>query len=145
MAADAQAIYREVQRRGGLGSLDEAATVTRMTVQSLAEVLGKGEAQALAAALPAELAAELARAPDRADPLIDREVFIGRLVNHLDTAYGYDQTVGGLDLVAAYMDDDSARRTQAVFGALKDALDPATAGLVRRALPPEIQRWWDDA
>ncbi|ADU51600.1 hypothetical protein Tmar_1487 [Thermaerobacter marianensis DSM 12885] len=141
----AREIYQEVQQRGRLGSLEEAATVTRMTLQSLAEVLGRQAAEALAAALPPELAAELGRAPDRPDPLIDREVFVGRLVNHMDTEYGYDQTVGGLDLVSAYMDDDAATRMQAVFAALKGHLDEGTRQAVRRALPPEIRHWWDGA
>ncbi|HEY8488460.1 DUF2267 domain-containing protein [Thermaerobacter litoralis] len=143
MPGEAEAIYRDVQQRGRLGSLDEAATVTRMTLQSLAEVLGQEGARALARALPPELAAELGRAPQQPDPLIDREVFVGRLVNRMDTEYGYDQTVGGLDLVAAYMDDDAATRMQAVFGALKHHLDPATAQQVAAALPPEIRDWWE--
>lgn len=142
---NAQEIYQEVQRRGRLGSLEEAVTVTRMTLQSLAEVLGREGAGALAAALPPELAAELGRAPDRPDPLIDREVFVGRLVNRMDTEYGYDQSVGGLDLVSSYMDDDAATRMQAVFGALKWRLDGSTQEAVRNALPPEIQHWWDGA
>ena len=141
----AREIYQQVQQRGRLGSLEEAATVTRMTLQSLAEVLGRQGAEALAAALPPELAAELGRAPDRPDPLIDREVFVGRLVNHMDTEYGYDQTVGGLDLVSAYMDDDAATRMQAVFATLKGHLDEGTRQAVRSALPPEIRHWWDGA
>jgi len=143
VGADAEAIYRDVQQRGRLGSVEEAAVVTRMTLQSLAEVLGQEGARALAAALPPELAAELGRAPARPDPLIDREVFVGRLVNRMDPEYGYDQTVGGLDLVAAYMDDDASTRLQAVFGALRRHLDPGTAQRVAAALPPEIRDWWD--
>jgi len=142
---DSREIYQAVQQRGRLGSLEEAAAATRMTLQSMAQVLGRQAASSLAAALPAELAAELARAPDRPDPLIDRQVFVGPLVNHMDTEYGYDQTVGGLDLVAAYMDDDAATRLQAVFATLKERLDTGTQQAVRAALPPEIRDWWDSA
>ncbi|HLS88747.1 MAG TPA: DUF2267 domain-containing protein [Sphingobacteriaceae bacterium] len=79
------------------------------------------------------------------DGLIDRQLFIGPMVQSYDTEFGYDQTLGGMDLVSVYMDDDAARRTQAVFAALRRRLSPAAAEAMAQALPPEIADWWRTA
>lgn len=79
------------------------------------------------------------------DSLIDRQIFIGPMVQSYDTEYGYDQTLGGMDLVSVYMDDDAARRTQAAFAALRRRLSPAAVETMAQVLPPEIADWWRTA
>jgi len=142
---DVRKLYTTVQQRARLASPAAAAAAVQNVLASLAPLLGEAELSALADRLPRELARPLARAGGRPDELIDRQVFIGRLVNNLDTDYGYDASLGGLDLSAAYADDDAARQVRAVFAALRQELDPTTATKIRARLPAELRDWWDEA
>ncbi len=142
---EADALYEDVKQRGRLASNRDAAAGVKDVLSSMVPLLGDDEIRGLVAQLPVELTNALARARGIPDNLIDREVFIGRLVNHMDTEYGYDESLGGLDLSSAYADDDAITRTQAVFGALKEFLDAETANGLRSRLPNEVQDWWDRA
>lgn len=141
---DARRFYARV---AALAHLDahEARQVTHQVLRSIAACADAEVLQQLAMALPNDLVEGLAGTRAGADELVDSQVFIGRLVNAMDTEYLYDQTLGGLDLNSAYRDDDASLRVRAVFAALKEQLDPAVAARVRDRLPPEVRDWWDDA
>jgi uncharacterized protein (DUF2267 family) len=134
--------YRRVARSARLASLEEAAEATRDVLRGIAQVVDGSTRDALCRQLPPELSRDVAGAEGEADPLVDREVFVGRMVSRLDTTHLRDETLGGVDLVAAYADDDAATRARAVFAALREAVDPATAEAVARSLPPEVAGWF---
>lgn len=125
--------------------LAEAEQVTHQVLRSVASCADAEVLRQLAMALPNDLVAGLAGVRAGADELVDRQLFIGRLVHAMDTEYLYDQTLGGMDLNSTYRDDDASLRVRAVFAALKEQLDPAVAERVRDRLPPEIRDWWDAA
>lgn len=81
------------------------------------------------------------RANDEDDPLIDREVFIGPMVQKMDTVPGYDPHLGGMDDVAAYLDNDARRRLEAIFHELRNQLPDNDYQRMVDELPPEIANW----
>lgn len=128
--------------KAGLGSLDEAKAAAQDVLRSIAQVVDGATRDGLRRRLPPELAAALEGVEGAGDPLVDREVFVGRMVGRFDTMHLYDETLGGIDLVSAYADDDASARTRAVFAALRETVDEATLAAVERALPPEIADWF---
>lgn len=142
---DAQRFFRAVQAHGGLMSWDEAVRATEETLLSLRQVLPEDVSLLMRAQLPAEVAAFLDGGPAETDPLVDRELFVGPLVNMLDTEAALDGSLGGLDLVSVYAGDDAARRIQAVFAVLKQALDPQTVAAIEASLPGEVGQWFREA
>jgi len=76
-------LYRSVRDRGRLSSRDEAETVVRNVLSSIVPLLDPRELGRLTSELPPELRRQLARARGLSDDLVDREVFIGRLVNSI--------------------------------------------------------------
>lgn len=108
----------------------------------MGKALGTRLAARLEPYLPDELAASLQGASSQPDDQVDAQLFIGPLVNTMDMEYGYDATLGGMDLVSAYADDDAATRTRAVFAAMKARMDAATREEVAAALPPPVAGWW---
>ncbi|MDI3299003.1 MAG: DUF2267 domain-containing protein [Bacillota bacterium] len=142
---DRAELYRHVRRAAALGSDQEAASVVRAVLRSLGQVLPRESRALLEGRLPGELSAEMERfAPPEPDPLLDRELFLGRLTNGLQTEGLYDQTLGGLDLVSSHVDEDAIRQIRAVFGALQAGLPPETRGRLAAELPPEVADWWRD-
>lgn len=139
-------IVSDVAARTGLDEGAARSLVGRV-LRGIGRACGPGECQELAAVLPGDLSRELraGAAGGGGDNLVDREVFVGPIVQSLDTEYGYDQTLGGLDLVSSYLDDDAARRVMAVFGALKERMSPGGVEILGRALPPEISDWFREA
>lgn len=142
---DAQRFFRAVQEHAGLVSWEDAVRATEETLYSLKQVLPQDVSLLVRTQLPAEVAAFLDGGPVEPDPLVDRQLFVGPLVNMLDTEAAPDGTLGGLDLVSVYAGDDAARRIQAVFAVLKSALDPATVAAVEAALPDEVIHWFQEA
>lgn len=136
------AFYEQIQRRARLSSVAEAHQVAATVVRSLGRVLGGRASGSLRAALPADLTGALPDAAVEPDETVDGQLFIGPLVADMDTEYGYDATLGGMDLVSAYADDDAATRVAAVFGALKARVDGATREEVATSLPPPMRDWW---
>ncbi|HEX6989011.1 MAG TPA: DUF2267 domain-containing protein [Bacillota bacterium] len=137
-------LYARVRDAAGLHSDEEAARTVRQVLRSLARAVPNHLCGRLAQGLPPELAVELEDACG-GDPLLERHGFIGPLVNRMDTEYGYDESLGGLDLSSVYADDDASRWVRAVFGALKEAVEPSTAHEIERHLPEEIADWWRQA
>ncbi|HEY8449050.1 MAG TPA: DUF2267 domain-containing protein [Bacillota bacterium] len=137
-------VYARVREAARLADDAEAARVTRQVLHSLARVLPPDISERLARCLPAEVSRELSTGPGY-DPLVDRQVFIGSLVNSLDTEYGYDGSLGGLDLSSVYADDDASLQVRAVFAALAPCLDSEALEAIERNLPPEIADWWREA
>ncbi len=133
--------YRRVARGARLGTPEEAAAVTRDVLRSIAQVADRRTLDALRAQLPPEISADLDGVPAGDDPLIDREIFVGRMVNRLDTMHLYDETLGGLDLVSVYADDDAARQARAVFAAVRSVVDAPTTAALESSLPQEIGEW----
>ena len=141
---EARDIHALVREAGGFHDDHEAARTLRQVLRALGRTLPSGLCGRVAGQLPAELAVELegAQGPD---PLIERQAFIGPLVNLMETEYGYDESLGGLDLSSAYADDDASRWVRAAFTGLRAALDGTTRLEVERHLPDEIADWWRDA
>ncbi len=142
---DEMAFYQAVQRHAGLVSLEEAIQATHDTLASLRDVLGRRARRELQAQLPPRLAVELEGGPQEPDQLIDKEVFVGRVMSNLPTEALWDQTLGGLDLVSDSMGDEAGRRTQAVFAVLKQVVRPDTQEAIRSALPADVAGWFDRA
>lgn len=142
---DVQQFYRAVQRHGGLPSWDDAVRATEQTLFSLKYVLPQDVVLTMQAQLPSEVAAYLDGGGGAQDPFVDRELFVGPLVNTLDTEAAMDDSLGGLDLVSVYAGDDAARRIQAVFAVLKQALDPQTVAAIEASLPGEVGQWFREA
>ncbi|OUM98395.1 MAG: hypothetical protein BAA04_00500 [Firmicutes bacterium ZCTH02-B6] len=142
---DAQQFYRAVQQQAGLPSWEDAVRATQETLHSLKYVLPLDVILTMQAQLPAELAALLDGGSGAIDPLVDREVFVGPLMNVLDTEAAMDDSLGGLDLVSVYAGDDATRRVQAVFAVLKQALDPHTVDAIEASLPGEVGHWFREA
>lgn len=145
MLLQADEFYQRIRERARLASDEEARHVAGLVMRSLGQVLGSRAADRLQRYLPPEVAASLTSTAAEPDQDVDREVFIGPIVNNLHTEYGYDHTLGGLDLVSSYADNDASTRVRAVFGALKENLDPAIHQPIEEALPEEIRDWWRDA
>lgn len=135
--------YNEIMANARLASYDEAVTVTRHVLQNLSRVLPEHLRNAVEVILPPSAAADFRRAaPTQPDSLIDQHVFIGSLVNRMDTEYGYDESLGGLDLNSTYADDDASLQVRAVFAALRRRLDSGTIQEIENFLPVEINDWW---
>lgn len=133
----------QVASAGGL-SLAAAEQALRQVLRSISRACGSGACSELLQVLPPSLAAELTGGTNE-DPLVDRQIFVGRMIQSYDTEYGYDQTLGGMDLVSVYLDDDAAQRAQAAFTVLRRQLSPGAAAQLAQALPPEIADWWRGA
>ncbi|MDI3316647.1 MAG: DUF2267 domain-containing protein [Bacillota bacterium] len=142
---DRAELYRRVREAARLGSDEEAATLVRAVLRSLGQVLPWESRALLERRLPGELAAEMERfAAPEPDPLVDREVFLGRLTGGLATEGLYDQTLGGLDLFSDHVDEDAIRQTRAVFAALQEGLGAEEREQVASRLPEEVADWWRD-
>ncbi|MBO8140874.1 MAG: DUF2267 domain-containing protein [Firmicutes bacterium] len=142
---DAQEFYRLVQERAGLPSQADAVRATEETLFSLKQVLPQDVLWSMRSQVPPEVGAFLDGGPVEPDPLVDWEVFVGPLVNMLDTEAAADDTLGGLDLVSVYAGEDAVRRIQAVFSALKGVIDEPTAAGIEAALPGEVAGWFREA
>lgn len=118
--------------------------MTKQVLSSINRVVPGDVCRRLADALPPELGAAV-RDDCVPDDLIDSQAFIGPLVNNMATMYGYDHSLGGIDLVSVYLDDDASRQVRAVFGALQRMLDSNLQSDLERHLPPEVADWWRDA
>ncbi|MEX2355502.1 MAG: hypothetical protein WD535_00575 [Thermaerobacterales bacterium] len=144
----------QVAAAGGLLP-ENAAALIRQVVHSLVQSCGDAARSELEGIFPPEwlagrgsptgFGAGLSDAADAGDELIDREIFIGRMVQASDTEYGYDQTLGGLDLISSYRDDDAVRWVTAVFAALKGQLDLVGCERLAQSLPPEVAGWFRSA
>lgn len=141
---DARHLYGRVREAAGFHSDEEAAQTVRQVLRSLARAVPGHLCGRLAQGLPPELAVELEDACG-GDPLLERNGFIGPLVNRMDTEYGYDESIGGLDLSSVYADDDASRWVRAVFSAVQQAVDGPTRDEIERHLPAEIADWWREA
>jgi uncharacterized protein (DUF2267 family) len=141
----AAGLYERVRRTANLGSAEEAAAVVRGVLRSLGQALPAESRALLESHLPGELSAEMERfAAPEPDPLLDRELFLGRLTNVLPTEGPYDRTLGGLDLVSSHVDEDAIRQVRAVFGALQEGMPPEARERLAAGLPPEVADWWRD-
>lgn len=141
---DAHEFYDRIARRAHIGR-GEAREAAHRVLRSIAACADAEVLRQLAMALPNHLAEGLAGVGAGADELVDSQVFIGRLVDAMDTEYLYDQTLGGMDLNSTYRDDDASLQVRAVFAALREQLPPEVAERVRACLPPEVRNWWDAA
>lgn len=79
------------------------------------------------------------------DASVDRETFIGRMMNRLPTEALWDHTLGGIDLVSVPAGDEAVRRTQAVFAGIKRSLDTEFAEEIAATLPEDIADWFRNA
>lgn len=145
MNRDAQGLIERVKRAARLASDHEAEEAVRATIRSMRSVLSAAQRARLAESLPAAYAAELASDVVDGDPAIDRETFIGRMMNNLPTEAPWDQSLGGLDLVSVPAGDEAARRTQAVFSGIKGSLDAEFAEEIAGALPEDVADWFSKA
>lgn len=136
-------IERVKEKAQGLTD-EEAHTLVRTVMYSLAQVMDRPDRELLARRLP-ELAAHLSWDVEVADPLVDEQVFVGPIVNELTTEGLYDQTLGGLDVLAVHTGDEATRRLQAVFAALKERLNENERRRLQDALPGDVSEWYQDA
>lgn len=134
--------YERIQRQVNLPTTEVAAEAAAETIRSLRMVLPRSVAADLGAQLPPRLALELEGGPEEADPLVDADLFVGRLMDTLETESDWDQTLGGLDLVSVNTGDEAIRRTCAVFSALQAVIDPRTSEAIANALPGAMREWY---
>jgi len=138
-------IIRRVQERAQGLTETEAADLVRNVMYSLSQVMDRPDRERLAKRLPAELAQHLRSDVEFADPLVDEQLFVGPVVNDLATEGLYDQTLGGLDVLAVSAGDEATRRLQAVFAALKDLLDEKERERLASLLPGDVADWYQNA
>lgn len=146
---DQTQFLQQVQESAALPDAEQAQRLCAHVLHSLSLLLPPDLREQLAQRLPDALAADMRPRGGISgadpDPLVDGQLFIGPLVNDFDTTYGYDQSIGGLDLVSTYADDDAKRQVQAVFQAVQACIDASLARRVEQALPDDLDHWWRSA
>lgn len=138
----AEEFYRRVATRLNT-STDRAKAVTLTTLDSLRHRLTQEMAEDLAAQLPRDM--EHALNDPAYDDLYDDQLFVGPLMNMSDTQGYWDKTLGGMDLVAVHNGDDVSREVKAVFGVIKECVQPSTARYIADSLPDGIEAWFAEA
>jgi uncharacterized protein (DUF2267 family) len=117
---DERSFYAAVAERAAL-SKEEAADLTRATVETLAGQISDGEVQRLAVALPDWLAANLPRRDESAHP-----VKLSEFVRQLSHRTGLKE-------------DETRRGVAAVLAVLREAVDPTHLEHALSQLPKEYR------
>lgn len=103
-------------------SEEQAATLTRATLSTLADRISGGEAQDLAAQLPAPLQSSLVSTKENAE------------------AFGFDEFVARTAEAAGTDTDVAERAVDAVFATLREAVTPGEFDDVLGQLPSDFHR-----
>jgi uncharacterized protein (DUF2267 family) len=112
----------QVQSRARLGSLGDAETATRATLETLRERLAGGEPKDVAAQLPTEIA-KYFEAPQREDPeRFDVKEFFRRVSDR-----------------ASVEAEDAAFQSRAVLEVLQEAVSPGEVSDIRAQLTDDYQ------
>lgn len=138
--------YREfvtlVQEKAKLQTYDDAAQATEEVVRSLAQIIPRQRVQDLFGGLPEEIRTTLAQGSTRPDCLIDREVFLGWLMNQVETAGMLDRTLGGYDSAPNDASSEVERRISAVLSVFKSQMSKEQRRELAALLPHDIRRWF---
>lgn len=141
--------YREfvtrVQEKARLQTYEDAAEATEEVIRSLAQILPRQRAMDLCCDLPQEIVAALSRGPDTPDCLVDRQVFLGWLMNRADTTGQIDQTLGGYDSAPDDASVEVERRITAVLSVFKSQLSRDQQRRLAALLPHDVRRWFRSA
>jgi len=136
-------LVQAIQRRARLRSPEEARQILGGVLQALAYVLPPEQCEAVCACIPADAVWCLQCGPRTPDPLIDSEVFLGRVMSSLETTGGADQTLGGEDPLAALAHEEAHARVGAVLAELWERLDATSRPAVHACLPHGVAEMTD--
>lgn len=112
---------KEVQRRAGLNSKEEAEEATASTLKTLSEHLAGGEPQNLAAQLPDELAKHLRHSGESEGEAFSAEEFFKRISDRTGAS-----------------EAASREHARAVIEAINEMVSPGELGDLQEQLPPEL-------
>lgn len=140
-----QEFVTRVQEKARLQSYEDAAEATEEVIRSLAQILPRQRALDLCCDLPKEIVAALSTGPDTPDCLIDRQVFLGWLMNRADTTGQVDQTLGGYDSAPDDASIEVERRITAVLSVFKSQLTREQQRKFAALLPHDVRRWFRSA
>jgi uncharacterized protein (DUF2267 family) len=135
----------DVQQSGGFTTREETEGAVASVLMAMSQMLPGDQLDALSTRLPPEVVVFLRRTGSEPDPLFDSHLFLGWVVSSLDATGSPDKTVGGLDLTAAYSGEEAIRRTQCVFSAIKQQLEPDHQQELGSVLPAEVDAWFLNA
>ena len=135
----------QVREKARLQTYDDAAQATEEVFRSLAQTLPRQQVKDLCCDLPEEILAMLAKGPDTPDCLIDRQVFLGWLMNRAQTTGQVDRTLGGYDSAPDEASVEVERRITAVLSVLKSQLSRDQQRRFAALLPHDLRRWFRSA
>ena len=135
----------QVREKAKLQTYDDAAEATEEVFRSLAQILPRQKVKDLCCNLPEEIMAILDKGQDTPDCLIDREVFMGWLMNRAQTTGQVDRTLGGYDSAPDDAGIEVERRVTAVLSVFKSQLSRDQQRRFAALLPHDVRRWFQSA